>query len=390
MAEEFKGDGQFQIPEACYSKFEKAIEKLSRKAVKLGGGEITPIVFGYEMIPGKYKGTEIKVFNVLLGGDIPTIDGWEFVAKIDHANKELGNIVRSLPGKQVPENFRHVTCKCDHCNINRFRRDTFVLFHAATEDYKQVGRTCLKDFLGGHVNAEQVGKMAELLSYAQEVARGFVGYEQGYDRRYLNLEEYLTHVAAAARIKGYFVSKSMASENPGMVPTANIAMDALLGSTYGDLIEILDEDRQQAEKAIEWAQTLEGELNEYQHNIKLMAASGAIEFRSSTYAASIIGGYLRMIKEPYVKKERPVSNYVGTVGQKIDLVVTLKYSTTTDGRFPGFMYLFNDEVGNTIKWFTTLDIHKEVGDTMKLTCKVKAHEEYKGVKGTIVSHAKVS
>jgi hypothetical protein len=48
-----------------------------------------------------------------------------------------------------------------------------------------------------------------------------------------------------------------------------------------------------------------------------------------------------------------------------------------------------DEAGNTIKWFTTMDIKRDVGATMKLTCKVKAHEEYKGVKGTLVSHGKI-
>jgi hypothetical protein len=162
----------------------------------------------------------------------------------------------------------------------------------------------------------------------------------------------------------------------------------MLGAQY-DLFEVTDADREQAAAAIEWAQNLEGELNEYQHNIKLLAASGAIEFRSATYAASIIGGYIRSISEPHVKKERPVSNYVGEVGKQIELNVTLKYTTETNGRFPGFMYLFNDEAGNTIKWFTTMDIKRDVGATMKLTCKVKAHEEYKGVKGTLVSHGKI-
>jgi hypothetical protein len=386
MADSF-GDGQFQIPEACFKKFEAAIAKLSRKSEKLGGGEITPIVFGYEMLPGKQTGTEVKVFNVLLGGEVPVIDGWEFVAKIDHANKELGNIVRALPGKTIPVRFRKGDCKCEHCNVNRFRRDTFILYNVAADEHKQVGRTCLKDFLGGHLNAEAVAKMAELLSYAQEVARGFTGIEQGYDRRYLNLEDYLTHVSAVTRIKGHFVTKTMASEK-GVQSTSDIALNAML-DTYGDYIMLEEADRDQATLAIEWAQNLAGELNEYQHNIQLLAASGAIEYRSAGYAASILAGYLRTVTSPKEKTERPVSQFVGAPGQAIDLNVTLKYVTETNGRFPGFMYLLNDEHGNTIKWFTTLDIKRKVGDTMKMCCKVKGHEEYKGVKGTIVSHAKI-
>ena len=363
---------------------------MSKKAVKLGGEEITPIVFGYEMIPGKHQGTEVKVFNVLLGGNVPVINGWEFVAKIDHANKELGSIIRALPGKTLPEKYRKGECKCEHCNINRFRRDTFILYNVQADEHKQVGRTCLKDFLG-HENPENVAKMAELLSYAYEMSRGYAN-EIGGDRRYLNLENYLTHVAAAVRVKGYFVSKATANENPGMLSTAFVALNSLMDS-YEEVLTLLDVDREMAVKAIEWAQAI-GEdgstLNDYQHNIKLLAASGAIEFRSSGYAASIVGGYIRSITAEQVKVEKPVSNHIGTPGDKITVTTTLKHiATTSSGYGDGFMYLFEDQNGNVIKWFTALDIKKEKGDVVKFTAKVKNHDVYNGVKGTIVTHAKV-
>ena len=383
-------DGQFQIPEQCYPKFEAAIAKLSKKSIKLGGEAFTPIVFGYEMIPGKHAGAEVKVFNVLLGGTVPVVNGWEFVAKIDHANKDLGNIVRALPGKTLPERFRKGECKCEHCNIKRFRRDTFILHNVLADEHKQVGRTCLKDFLG-HENPENVAKMAELLSYAYEVARGFRD-EQGGDRRYLNLEDYLTHVTAAVRAKGYFVSKSTANDNPGLLSTAFVALNSLMGG-YDAVLFLEDADREMAVKSIEWAQAIGDDgstLNDYQHNIKLLAASGAIEFRSSGYAASIVGGYLRSISEPHVKAEKKTSNYVGVVDQKLEVTnATLKHTAETNGRFPGFMYLFEDESGNVVKWFTTKNIQKERGTSVSFVCKVKGHDEYKGVKSTTVSNVTI-
>ena len=194
------GAGIFKIPQANYEKFEAALAKLSKKAIKLGGEAFLPVPFSYEMVEIR-KGEAIKVLHVLMDCTIPRIDGWEFIARIDHANGEVGNLVRALPGQIVPDYYRNTGCLCEHCNVKRFRRDTFLLRQVDTGEIKQVGSSCLKDFLGGH-DPVKLAKLAELLSYANECASGYTNYV-GADRRYIDLNVFLQFVSLDMRQRGF-------------------------------------------------------------------------------------------------------------------------------------------------------------------------------------------
>jgi hypothetical protein len=381
------GSGIFEIPEGNLKKFEAALEKLSRKAVKLGGDPFLPVVFSYKMVDVG-RAQAVKVYEVLLDCTIPQINGWEFIGRIDHANGELGNIVRALPNKEIPEKYRHTGCKCDHCNINRFRRDTYILQNVETQETQQVGSSCLKDFLGGN-DPVKLAKMAELLSYANECAKGYTN-SVGEDRRYLVLNEYLQFVSMATRMQGYFVSRSMAQEK-GMESTSGKAL-GLLHHVHMDYSEeISARDEELAEKAIEWAAGLSESgkpMNDYEHNINVLAVSGTIEYRSCGYAASMIIAYQKAhgLLPEYVKK---TSNYLGEKGAKIDLVASLKTISPTNGRFPGVRYGFEDANGNLVVWFTGVELDVRKGQSVRLQAKVKDHNEYNNVKSTIVSHCSI-
>lgn len=378
------GSGIFEIPEANLKKFEAALEKLSRKAVKLGGEPFLPVVFSYKMVEIK-KGQAIKVFEVLIDCTIPQIDGWEFIGRIDHANGEVGNLVRALPNREIPEKYRHSGCKCDHCNINRFRRDTYILQNIETGETKQVGSSCLKDFLGGN-DPVKLAKMAELLSYARECARGYTNYV-GEDRRYLVLQDFLEYVALSMHIVGYFVSRKMAGEKQ-MQSTDGDAFGMMHNTKIDYGRQITDKERELASKTIEWAAALsesDKQLTDYEHNISVLAASGAIEYRSSGYAASMINAY-QVAKGTRPELVRKTSAHVGEKGKKLVFEGILKQATATNGRFPGIRYGFEDDAGNLMVWFTGQNVELDKGERYRVSCKVKDHSEYNNVKSTIVSH----
>lgn len=52
------------------------------------------------------------------------INDWEFIAEVDHTEK--GNIITGV-GVEVPE--RYYTSKpiCEHCNSNRYRKNTYIV-----------------------------------------------------------------------------------------------------------------------------------------------------------------------------------------------------------------------------------------------------------------------
>jgi hypothetical protein len=63
-----------------------------------------------------------RVYSVMLTAEAPRLNGWTFVARLDHAN-ETGTIVRMVPnvGVELPVSFRHAATKCDYGDFLRAR-----------------------------------------------------------------------------------------------------------------------------------------------------------------------------------------------------------------------------------------------------------------------------
>lgn len=281
----------FHIPEANMPRLEREIAKLSKKAEKFGGWSFDPLIIGfsYRDLP---NGQKTKVYEVNLDVDTIKMGDWTFVARIDHS-QETGNIIRTVPnvGIDVETRFRHSHPDCEHCNHKRLRRDTFVLFNNENGEMKQVGSTCLSDFLGH--DARNIGRIAEYASYAHELARAVESDPVGQtlqDRRYVDLHDYLSHCAAMVRTRGW-VSGKMAYENDFLTSTRNDALDNL----HRKMVEVTEEDHAVAEAALAWAQSFGDKkvLNDYEHNVLVIANSPVIEFRACGIAASIVGVYLR-------------------------------------------------------------------------------------------------
>lgn len=88
------------------------------------------------------------------------------------------------------------------------------------------------------------------------------------------------------------------------------------------------------------------------------------------------------------------SQYIGNVGDKVDLKVTLTsiHTYETNYTYYGelhFIYKFSDENSNTIVWKTS-NKNLEEGKTYQIKGKIKEHNEYKGDKQTILTRCKIS
>jgi hypothetical protein len=280
----------FFVPEANYPRLEKEVAKLSRKAEKYEGWSFAPLIIGLEYRDNA-DGTRSRVFEVNLDVMPIRCGNWTFVARIDHSN-ETGNVVRVVPncGHEVENRFRNTAPDCEHCNHKRKRRDTFVLRNDDTGEFKQVGSTCLNDFLG--INAADLGRIAELAGYATEAARHCETAIEGsgiQDRRYVDLNTFLAYSACSVRNSGW-ISGSSAYTNPTLVSTKADAMNRM---AVGEIPT--DEDYAVATEALEWAQGFANltDINDYQHNVLVIANASVIEARSCGIAASIVGVYCK-------------------------------------------------------------------------------------------------
>ena len=383
----------FLIPDVNLKKFEAACLKLSRKAVKIGCEEIKPFVFGHTM-QTLLDGRLHRVYEVLFTVEAPKVNGYTFVAHLDHSN-ETGNIIRMVPNTidNLPEHFRTCAPACQHCNINRRRRDTFVLRCDADSSFKQVGTTCLKDFFGH--DPMKMARMAELLGYAHEAARSAEHFSEGgmTDLRWLSVSHFCELTASAIREFGW-VSGKAAYENPALTSTKNIALNRYLLDGYIPT----EEDKTLAANALAWAQALSDkeEKSDYEHNILVIAEAEVMEFRSMGLAASIVGMYVRHCAKEAERAEKARaqanSTFVGTVGEKIkNIPVTIVGVSSTQGNYgTSFIYRMLTDDGNVMTWFASNSLGVVEGAKMTLVSgTVKAHQTYRDVSQTVLTRCKM-
>lgn len=374
----------FEIPEDNFDKFMSEIKKINNRAKKMGIKPIEPFVF-QRSLQKMDDGFDHYILTVLMDEVAPKIDHWTFVARLDHSN-ETGNIIRMVPNVEpIPELYRTCAPNCDHCKHNRYRRDTFVLRHDDGH-YMQVGSTCLEAFFG--LDPRKYAKMAELLGYAYEIGKGHEQFVGG-DRRWMNVEDYLTFCAHSVRVYGW-VSGSDAFRDVSLTSTRQLALDNMFDKKRNPNDYPTDKDRAFAIEALDWARDITNPRNDYEHNISVIAGSQMMEFRSLGLAASIVGVYLkRKNDELNAKNDTKASVYIGNVKDKVEFPVTVIFSKPIETDY-GYSYLYNfvTEDHNVLTWFSSTNKGFDVGQKFTLRGTVKGHKEFNGVKQTVLTRCK--
>jgi hypothetical protein len=328
-----------------------------------------------------------------LAGDAPQLAGWTFVAALEHLDGE--NLVRSVVGQESPAVYRTRGPTCDHCRTARRRSETYVLRH---EDghHVQVGSTCVEDFTGSD-SAGKLARSATLLAAARALAEegceGFGASSSGE----LTLSEYLPVVAWCVRAQGW-VSRTAAREAGHENATADRALtyrsDPKLAKEAGCVVS--PEDVATAEAAETWAESLtdaqvDAERGDYLHNLRAVARSGMVNRRSAGVGASAVVAYQRAIAKERARAEQSAKPdvHTGVVGKRQVFACTLEFVTgyETDYGYTTVLKLREDSTGALLVWKSTNSgaTREDVGKRYNVKGTVKKHDEYKGVKQTMVS-----
>lgn len=334
----------FYIPVHKYPRFLAQIEKLSKRSEKNGGYGIDCLVFGTK----EDAATGERRYEVYMTAPDLIVEGWQFIARLDHSN-ETGNIIRMLPNVEadLPTSYRTVAPNCDHCKINRLRRDTFVLRNVETGEYRQVGSSCLQDLFTTDPRA--IAKLAEIMSYAREAAEGNQVDEPEQIKRtglknlkFIDLEEYLAACAAIIRNDGRYKPSAFREES-----TKTKAIDAYFARN----VFITEADRAEVAEAMKWIDKLAerrdaGEnLNSYEHNVLVIGEATMIEGRSMGIAASIMGCYKRNLAPKLVFKPEPKPQPL--VLQNMQGILDLFEKAGSKIKYPKITISF-DDVGDLV------------------------------------------
>ena len=136
------------IPAYNMSWLEKRVAKMNKRAAKLGLSPIEILILDTKTKRDDGSMYRKVAYNkVTLKGEPPIIGGWEFCGTID--TLDGANVIREIPGCRfpIPMHYWKVEPWCDHCEKFRTRKHTFILHNLIEDEWMQVGRTCLGDFL---------------------------------------------------------------------------------------------------------------------------------------------------------------------------------------------------------------------------------------------------
>lgn len=449
----------YEVPEENLGELNKRIASLSRRSAKLGCAAITLTVVATKEVPflrtvgfepdengggfrARYKRLDTeallatamerisrpmaedtivyrKYAVVELMGAVPRLAGWEFVATLQHleVDGEGINMLRTVPGIKValPERFRHCGPEnCDHCEkVIATRKETFVVRNEVTGEWKQVGRNCTQDFLGG-VNPHSVARALECLQQAADACSGSDDFQggSGYEDR-ADILVFLEWVTACIRIDGWVSRGKVKAFDGAVQATADQAFRYIFPPLFSgrgaeearrkfmaDRADHAptDADKELAARALEYAQDeLEGKTvgNDYLHNLWVACNQGRVGWKLVGITASLVSHFIKEVERRTLreleKRQVADSQYVGTLGERTFFrVQVLKVMTVgLDSQFgPSQLHKMVTPEGNALTWFSSGE-GLETGKEFWLKATVKAHSERNGVKETLINRADV-
>lgn len=321
---------------------------------------------------------------LVVEGDAPRFEGWTFVAKVEYVNGQP--VVTGSPFYEGPAVDRSTLSpnSCDHCGINVRRTKTVVVERDG--ERKQVGTSCLKDFLGHDFPA----------SWGRDPFAEFDDDERAGSRgRYLlPVEATLTAAAQIIRQAGFVRSgeaDSTRQNAAALLSLRSVEEKYLADKRFG---AATDEDRATAREALEFGRTM-APTSDYVLNLQAVIGEDVFDAdRFLGLVVSLVSVFLRSKgDEAQAKAEKEQI----TEALYAEPKTKVEFAEAKVGRIFGFetAYGYSEIVtfvadGYRFKWFTkAAPEFLEPGMTVSLKGTVKEADEYQGQVSTKLLRCKV-
>ena len=396
----------YLVHEANLEEFYKRMDTLKKKCDKVGAKcsyKIVGFEYHTELDEEDMQPYTVKYYQVEAEG-AAVIEGWEIVAVVEYINNS--SIVTILNDDvEIPARYYDGDNSCEHCNSIRPRKKTCILYNREKDEFKKVGTTCLRAFTGVE-NIDSYMKAMDWVKKAKEYSEMPVAAPGGI-RRY-SLEDILCYGIECVEKFGYTSTKdyrSTADRTKDYFMIRELNRD--LGWCTKDCIEEMEsvnfdanrpEYHEKAKAIIKYVrETLKDESN-YTHNVKAVYADDYVRMRHVGIAVSVIVNYDRYIRtktdimnKARIARELSTSNYVGEVGERIDIDVVEFACVHSYETIYGLhrIYKFRDDKDNVFVWKTSVFV-PDPKLVVRVSGTVKNHKEYNGVKETEMTRCKFS
>jgi len=376
---------EYRIPEPNIKGLNRRLANLNKRAAASGASPILLKEIRVDSESTK-NGAFMRYHVFELDVKCPIIPDWNLVAVIEH-KKSLGNVIRALPGMSVPNRYRKSTPICEHCNMSRRRKDTYLVRFQDTSTHKQVGSNCLKEFLGSEYLSSQLISLGSLLKKTQNTLGSFSDWENPFWM--INTRTYLGYVVLTIRESGWVpISKS---ERLGTSPTSVEAFQRMTETLPPGVSRDypLPADFAAVDAALEWGKSQgNGVMNDYLHNLSVICHCEGLEHRDLGIAASLISAHQRTLSERVVEP-KVVRGFFGVLEAREVFQLSVKGISHHDGHYGvSHLHRFEDQNGNLAIWWSSKKV-LDVGKTYNLKCTVKEHTEYQGTPQTVLTRCSI-
>lgn len=402
---------KYEIYEGNFERLTKKLQRIENKCKKYG------CAFHFEQVGEAFhevtdeatgKTKTLRYIEVEVEGTAQ-INGWRFVATIDHT--EAGNVIRQFDETvQIPEKYRHTDPICEHCQTARRRKDTFLIYNEETHEFKQVGRSCLLDYTGGWSSED----ITRYISWFDSIIGGYDVSSSGFGsyETYYPVEDMLASAVACVNKLGYHNSQSDDATRDIARSVYKIANgSSLYPRQYHEYIEGLIREKDiditaenvvtEAKAARAWILAEEvDEYNSYMNNLKVICSSEYCSYRNLGYLVSLIPTYFKHLETEAARAEREAkrakaasqSKHVGKIKDRLTFDATAYFVTACDSYYGwSALYKFVTEDGDVFTWWTgsDVDVDRDRPRKVRVTGTVKDHDEYAGVKQTVLTRCKI-
>ena len=332
------------------------------------------------------------------------LPGYSLLARVDRLPDGSPLVVRTPGTEDIPLPEIADALYCDHCRHRRRRNETFLV--SGPTGFRQVGRNCLRDFLGADPEA-----LLWWSRWLREQAE-WMGETMGSGERLLPLTHLLTLAARVAAHGGYLsrrkreeledaryeASGGLAPDTPPPPPTTRDVIedwDGLmppLSAKDRKALAELDErypaddgSQRLLDATVEALASIDPGRSEWHGSLALVASQDAVRPRHLGIAVSAVVLGLQAIEAAQEPSEEPteaiVSVPLGAVGERLrGLPVEVTFVRHFESQF-GTRTLLKvraEAQQADLLWFASRYIPEDiVGDTVTLTGTVKAHEDDK-------------
>lgn len=387
------------VPACNMQAIEKIIARLVKKGIK---ARLDVTREAVKNVPVKRITDDRKVEDTGIKEPVSVVD---FDLTVENASlgdwELLGTKERLGDGAiyrgNIPDEYKNANFDCHHCNTHRRHNKVAIIRHIDNGETKQVGYTCLQDFIGMELGA--FGALIKGLDeiVANENYYGGSSYNSG-KCWYYHVGQYL-QIAYNCIVNYGYVKPNNDYYNVAITTLERISIAYSNITNEYVAREKVDTDLIDKIKQA-FYDFAESHPSDFTHNVCTVLQQTCVDCKYTKLLYFVPTFYLNKVKWEAKKQKAEAkkqafmatlnNEWAGNVGDKITTEATLTGNSSFDGQY-GVMYVYNftDVQGRMLVWFTSKALYVDEGDTITIKGTVKKLSEYKGFKQTVLTRCKV-